>query len=72
MIDRYINEYIRLVGSVTLPQSRKNCIEDFLLKKNAEKKESTVKYFAAASAVAVLAISSYLIARGKKQDLNVM
>jgi len=70
--DRYLREYIRLIGSVSLNQSRKDCISDQIIQKIAERKDLSGKHFAAASAVAVLAIGTFLIARGMKQDINIM
>ncbi len=72
MIDRYIRDYIRLIGSISLPQAEKERIADYLVHKNDSRKELSGKHFAAASAVAVLAISTVLIARGMRQDINIM
>ena len=72
MIDRYIEEYVRLVGSISLSQDKKDRIRSYLNKMNAANKESTGKYVVAASAVAVLVISSVLLARGTRQDINLM
>lgn len=66
MIDHYLKEYVRLVGSVSLPQSEKDRIANHLIRKTKEKREFSGKRFAAASAasaVAVLAISTVLITR---------
>ncbi len=72
MIDRYIKDYVRLVGSISLPQDKKDRITDYLIKTCTVNKETSGKYVAAASAVAVVVISSLLIARGIKQDINIM
>lgn len=72
MIDNSIREYIRLIGSISLSQTDKTRIADYLIEKSLDKKEFSVKYVAAASAVAFLAVSTYLIARGSKQDINIM
>ena len=72
MIDREINEFVRVISSIALSQQKKDCLTDYLIKTNAENKTSSVKYVAAASAAAVLVIGSLLIARGKRQDINIM
>ncbi len=72
MIDHDIREYIRLIGSLSLNQSGKDRIADFLIQRGTDRKEISGKYVAAASAVAFLAVSTFLIARGMKQDINVM
>lgn len=72
MIDHEIRDYIRLIGSLSLNQSEKSRIAEYLIHKNSEKKEMSSKYVAAASAVAFLAVGTYLIARGMKQDVNIM
>ncbi|MBQ4626089.1 MAG: hypothetical protein IJB45_02425 [Clostridia bacterium] len=72
MIDRDIRDYVRLVGSVSLSQQKKDRIAEYLIKMSAVNREITSKHVAAASAVAVLVISSVLIARGMRQDINVM
>lgn len=66
MNERYIQDYMRLIGSISLPQSEKDRIATYLVEKSKEKKELSKRYVAAASAVAVLAISTVLIARGTK------
>ena len=72
MIEREIREYIRLIGSISLPEKEKSRIADFLIQKSADKKEISVKYVAAASAVACIAIGTFLLTRGTKQDINIM
>lgn len=72
MIDHNISEYIRLIGSLSLNRSDKDRIAAYLIQKSADKKEMSGKYVAAASAVAFLAVSTFLIARGMKQDINMM
>lgn len=71
MIDHDIREYVRIIGSLSLSQASKNRITECLVK-NADKREISGKYVAAASAVAFLAVSTFLIARGMKQDINIM
>lgn len=72
MIDNDIREYTRLIGSLSLNQSDKDRIADYLIQKSEGRKEISGKYVAAASAVAVLAVSTLLIARGRKQDIDIM
>lgn len=72
MIDNSIREYIRLIGSITLPQRDKEKIVEYLIGKSTDKKEISGKYVAAASAVAFLAVGTYLITRGSKQDINIL
>lgn len=72
MIDHDIKEYIRLISSLALNQSEKDRIADYLIHRGADKKEISTKYVAAASAVAFLAVSTILITRGRKQDINIM
>lgn len=72
MIDRDIKEYIRLIGSITLPQKEKDRIADYLIQRNSEKKEIPGKYVVAASALAFIAIGTILLTRGAKQDINIM
>lgn len=72
MIDHDIKEYMRLIGSLSLSRSDKDRIAAWLVQKSSDKKEISGKYVAAASAVAFLAISTFLIARGMKQDINIM
>ncbi len=72
MIDREINDFVRVISSIALSQQKRECLTEYLIKNNAENKTSSVKYVAAASAAAVLVISSLLIARGKRQDINIM
>lgn len=71
MIDHDISEYVRIISSISLGQSSKDRITDCLIK-NADKREISGKYVAAASAVAFLAVSTFFIARGMKQDINIM
>ncbi len=66
MIDQYLKDYVRVVGSVSLPQNEKDRIANYLIRKSKEKRELSKRHFAAASAVAVLAISTVLIARGTR------
>ena len=71
MIDHDISEYIRFIGSLSLKQSSKDRIADLLIQRVAERKEISGKYVAAASAVAFIAVSTFLIARGIKEENNV-
>ncbi len=71
MIDREIREYVRIMNSLSLNQASKNRITECLVK-NADKREISGKYVAAASAVAFLAVSTFLIARGMREDINIM
>lgn len=69
MIDRELNNYVRLMNSITLSQSDKQKIEEELLQHiNAAKKEISKKYFVAASAAAVIAAGIFLAMREKRQD----
>ena len=72
MIDNTIKEYIRVLGSVSLPKKEKDRIIDYLIEKTSDKKELSGKYVVAASAVAFLAVGTFLLARNSKQDINVM
>ncbi len=69
MIDRELNNYVRLMNSITRSQSDKQKIEEELLQHiNAVKKEISKKYFVAASAAAVIAAGIFLAMREKRQD----
>ncbi len=72
MIDRDINEFIRLVGSLSLDKSGKQRIIDFLNQNEISRKDIPAKYFAVASAVAFLAVGTFFLTRGTKQDFNIM
>lgn len=72
MIDHDIKEYIRLIGSLSLDQKGKDRIADFLIQNIADRKDFSGKYVAVASAVAFLAVGTYFLARGMKQDINIM
>lgn len=72
MIDFEIKEYMRLIGSIALPQSYKKHIEEELIKNLSIKKEIPKKYVAAASVVAVLALGTVMAIRGGKNDLGIM
>lgn len=71
MIDHDIREYMRIIGSLSLSQAGRDRITECLIK-STDKREISGKYVAAASAVAFLAVSTFLIARGMKQDINIM
>lgn len=72
MIDNNIKEYIRIFDSITLSQKRKERIIDYLIEKSSDRKESSTKYFVAASAVAFLAVGTYFLTKLSKQDINIM
>lgn len=72
MIEKELNEFIRLVGSLSLDQSGKQRIVDCLSRSDASRKEFSGKYVAVASAVAFLAVGTIFLARGMKQDINIM
>ena len=72
MIDREIKEYIRLIGSLSLDKTIKDRISDFLIKNISERKDFSGKYVAVASVVAFLAVGTYFLTRGSKQDFNIM
>lgn len=69
MINREINDFVRIIGSLSLNQSSKERITEFLVRNTAEKKETSGIYVAVASAVACLAVGTILLARGTKQDV---
>lgn len=69
MSEHAVNDYIRLIGSISLPQSDKERIEKALINHfNTVKKEIPKKYVVAASAVAVVAVGVFLAAREMRQD----
>ncbi len=72
MIDREIREFTRIISSLSLNQSEKNRISDFLIQNGMDRKEFSGKYVAVASAVAFLAVGTIFLARGMKQDINIM
>ncbi len=72
MIERDICEFVRLVGSLSLDQAGKQRIIDDLCQSVLVRKEKPVKYFAVASAVAFLAVGTFLMARNSKQNFNIM
>lgn len=72
MMERDVSEFVRLVGSLSLNQEGKQRIVDFLNRNAAGRKDSPAKIIAVASAVACLAVGTFLVARGGKQDINVM
>ena len=71
-MERDVSEFVRLVGSLSLNQEGKQRIVDFLNRNAAGRKDSPAKIIAVASAVACLAVGTFLVARGGKQDINVM
>lgn len=72
MIDRDINEFIRLVGSLSLDRSGKQRVVDFLNQNISNRKEIPAKYFVAASAVVFLAVGTYFLTQSTKQDFNIL
>lgn len=72
MIEREISEFIRVVGSLSLSGSKKAQILDFLIQGGENRKESSGKYVAVASAVAFLAVGTYLFAKTFKQNIDIM
>ncbi len=66
MIDSYVKDSVRLISSVSLPQSEKDRIADYIIQKRKARKNLSKKYITAASAVAVLAISTVMIVRVTK------
>ncbi len=71
MIDQEIREYVRLIGSLSLSRSGKDRIAELLTQRAADRKEISGKYVAAASTVVFLAVSTFLIARGMKQNIKI-
>ncbi|MBP3696859.1 MAG: hypothetical protein J6J45_04880 [Clostridia bacterium] len=69
MINREIDKFVRIIGSLSLNQSSKERITEFLIRSTEEKKEASVIYVAVASAVACLAVGTILLTRGTKQDV---
>lgn len=69
MINREINDFVRIIGSLSLNEKSKERITEFLIRNTAEKKESSGIYVAVASAVACLAVGTILLTRGTKQDV---
>lgn len=67
-----INEYRRLIASLSLSQSDKERVAEELIQRLELRKEISKKYVAAASFVAALAIGALLAAREIKQDVNIM
>ncbi len=72
MIDFEIKEYVRLIGSISLPQSYKKHIEEELIRNLSVKKEIPKKYVAAASVVAFLALGTVMAIKGGKNDIGIM
>lgn len=71
MIDHEIREFTRLIGSLSMNQSGKDRITEYLIN-GADRKEFSGKYVAVASAVAFLAVGTFFLAKGMKQDINIM
>ena len=69
MIDFEINEYIRLVGSLSLGNAEKERITDYVIKNSLGRREIQGKHVAVASAVAVLAVGTIFIARGSRYKM---
>lgn len=72
MIDFDIREYVRLMSSISLSQSEKDRITQYLIEERLTKKEISKKYVAAASVVAALAVGAVLAVRNSRQDINIM
>ncbi len=72
MIDNSVREYVRLINMISLPKKDKDRITDFLIEKCSDKKEISGKYVVAASALAFIAVGTYLIARNGRQNINIM
>lgn len=72
MTEREISEFIRVVGSLSLSKSKKEQIIDYLVQGSENHKEISGKHVAVASAVAFLAVGTYLFAKNIKQDINIM
>lgn len=72
MFDREIKEFIRVIGSLSFSDSKKEQLLDLLIQGGENRKESSGKYVAVASVVAFLAVGTYLFAKNIKQDINIM
>ena len=72
MIEREISEFIKVMGSLSLSESKKARIIDCLLQESENRKEFPRKYVAVASAVAFLAVGTILFAKNIKQDVKIM
>ncbi|MBE6772215.1 MAG: hypothetical protein E7547_08735 [Ruminococcaceae bacterium] len=72
MIDYEIKEYVRLIGSISLPKSDRIRIAEQLIKDRMIKKEIPKKYFAAASVAVVLTVGAVMAVRGMKQDIGIL
>lgn len=72
MTDNSVREYVRLINMISLPKKDKDRITDFLIEKCSDKKEISGKYVVAASALAFIAVGTYLIARNGRQNINIM
>lgn len=72
MIDYEIKEYMRLIGSISLPLSCKKHIEEELIKNISAKKEIPKKYVAAASVFAVVALGTVMAIRSGRNDISIM
>lgn len=72
MIDNNVKEYIRLINMISLPQKDKDRITGYLVEKCVGKKEISGKYVVAASALAFIAVGTFLIARNGKNNINIM
>jgi len=72
VIDYEIKEYVRLIGSISLPKSDRIRIAEQLIKDRMIKKEIPKKYFAAASVAVVLTVGAVMAVRGMKQDIGIL
>ncbi len=68
MMNYSVNEFTRIIGSLSLPQSKKEETAEFLIKNADNKKELSGKYIAAASCAVVLAAGMFYALKGFKQD----
>lgn len=61
MID--INEYVRLVNSVSLTQNSKNRIADYLIQKTSSKRDFPKKQVAAAAVIVAVGVCIPIVRR---------
>lgn len=71
-MEKDIREFVRVVGSLSLDRAGKQRIIDNLYRNVSARREKPAKYFAVASAVAFIAVGTYLVTRNSKQDINIM
>ena len=63
-----INEFTRVIGGLSLSQSKKDEIAEFLMKNADNKKELSAKHIAVASCAVVLVAGVFYALKGFKQD----